>query len=62
MELKHRIPEYVKKVLHLLNASGFSAYITGGAVRDILLQKIPCDFDIATSATPEHLKNLLKKK
>lgn len=61
MELKHRIPEYVKKVLHLLNASGFSAYITGGAVRDILLQKIPCDFDIATSATPEHLKNLLKK-
>ena len=43
--------EIVKKLV----ASGYEAYIVGGAVRDILLGHQPKDFDITTSATPEPL-------
>ena len=49
---------YVLKKLH--NA-GFSAYAVGGAVRDALLGKNPCDFDITTAATPQQVKKLFLK-
>ncbi|MEO8343025.1 MAG: polynucleotide adenylyltransferase PcnB, partial [Gallionella sp.] len=41
------------KVTDGLQAAGFQAYVVGGAVRDLLLDRIPKDFDIATDATPE---------
>ncbi|NLM50750.1 MAG: polynucleotide adenylyltransferase, partial [Clostridiaceae bacterium] len=44
------IPDYVNKVLETLNGSGYKAYIVGGAVRDLVLGKIPQDFDVATNA------------
>ena len=47
------IPDYVKKILHMLTGAGYEAYIVGGAVRDLLLKLPPGDFDITTSATPE---------
>ncbi len=48
------------KVLHRLNKSGFDAYLVGGGVRDILLGLKPKDFDIATNATPEQIKELFR--
>ncbi|HEN4768744.1 polynucleotide adenylyltransferase PcnB [Legionella pneumophila serogroup 1] len=48
------------KVLNRLISHGFQAYIVGGSVRDLLLHKAPKDFDIATSATPNEVKNLFK--
>lgn len=47
-------------VLHRLNSSGFQAYLVGGSVRDLLLRKAPKDFDVATSATPNQIKNLFR--
>ena len=42
-----------------LHKAGFEAYIVGGAVRDLLLDVKPKDFDIATNAEPEAVnKNL----
>lgn len=41
-----------------LTKAGFSAYLVGGSVRDFLMGKIPHDFDIATSATPEEMLSL----
>lgn len=38
-----------------LNDAGFEAYIIGGAVRDLLLDRHPKDFDLATNATPEQI-------
>ena len=35
------------KVLNRLNSSGFQAYLVGGSVRDLLLNKRPKDFDVA---------------
>ena len=43
------------KVCAVLRDAGFSAYVVGGAVRDLLLGIPPKDFDIATDARPEQI-------
>lgn len=48
------------KVLHRLNQQGYSAYLVGGCLRDLLLHKKPKDFDIATDARPEKIKKLFR--
>lgn len=46
------------KVLHRLNDAGYSAYLVGGGVRDLLLGRQPKDFDITTDASPEQIRRL----
>lgn len=46
------------QVLEKLNNAGFSAYVAGGAVRDLIMGKTPHDYDIATSARPEQVKRV----
>ena len=58
MMTKMEIPEYVKKVIGELQARGFEAYIVGGCVRDLLLNKVPGDWDIATNALPEQIQEI----
>lgn len=48
-------------VVRTLKDAGFEAYIVGGAVRDLLLGLRPKDFDVATNATPEQVKNLFRR-
>src|SRR5580692_8122521 len=36
-----------------LRAAGYEAYLAGGCVRDLLLGRVPSDYDVATSATPD---------
>lgn len=48
------------KVLNRLISNGFQAYLVGGSVRDLLLHKAPKDFDVATNATPNEIKNLFR--
>ncbi|MCC7095808.1 MAG: polynucleotide adenylyltransferase PcnB [Thermomonas sp.] len=48
------------KVLYHLREAGFSAYLVGGAVRDLLVGRAPKDFDIATDATPEQVKSIFR--
>ncbi|MCB1107411.1 MAG: polynucleotide adenylyltransferase PcnB [Chlamydiia bacterium] len=45
-------------ILEKLRASGHTAYLVGGSVRDLLLGVKPKDFDISTSAKPEEIKSL----
>lgn len=49
-------------VIFRLKSAGHSAYLVGGGVRDLLLQKVPKDFDISTSAKPEEIKDLFGKR
>ncbi|WP_245748859.1 polynucleotide adenylyltransferase PcnB [Oceanisphaera psychrotolerans] len=55
---RQQISENALKVLYRLNKAGFDAYLVGGGVRDLLLGRQPKDFDVATSATPEQVKQL----
>lgn len=43
-------------MLYRLREAGFGAYLVGGAVRDLLVGGHPKDFDVATDATPEQVK------
>ncbi|MFO0597306.1 MAG: poly(A) polymerase [Myxococcaceae bacterium] len=48
------------RVLQRLRQHGHEAYLVGGCVRDLLIGREPKDFDIATSATPNQVKNLFR--
>ena len=48
------------KVVRRLARHGFQAYLVGGCVRDLLLQRTPKDFDVATSATPKEIRQLFR--
>lgn len=56
MIMKIKIPCEVKKIITVLENSGFEAYVVGGCVRDSLLGLTPQDWDVASSATPEETK------
>ncbi|MGC2695206.1 MAG: CCA tRNA nucleotidyltransferase [Candidatus Angelobacter sp.] len=45
-------------IARALREQGYSAYLVGGCVRDLLLDREPADFDVATSATPEQVMQL----
>src|SRR5918993_2145510 len=48
------------KVLYRLHEHNYVAYLVGGSVRDLLLQRHPKDFDIGTSAHPHQVKKLFR--
>ena len=48
------------KVLYRLKNHGYTAYLVGGGVRDLLLEGTPKDFDISTSAHPHAVKRLFR--
>jgi poly(A) polymerase len=48
------------KVLYRLHHAGYTAYLVGGSVRDLLLGKTPKDFDVVTDARPGELRKLFR--
>ena len=48
------------KVLYRLKNGGFVAYLVGGGVRDLLLERQPKDFDVGTSAHPQQVRKLFR--
>ena len=52
---QQNIPDEVLFVSNKLEESGFSAYLVGGCVRDLLIERTPKDWDITTDATPEEI-------
>ena len=46
------------KVLYRLVRGGYTAYLVGGGVRDLLLGRHPKDFDVSTNATPKELRKM----
>jgi poly(A) polymerase len=48
-------------VVRDLQDAGYESYLVGGSVRDLLLGKIPKDFDVATSATPEEVQEVFPR-
>ena len=54
------VPKEVIKVAATLAGGGFEAYLVGGCVRDMLLDREPKDWDIATNARPEEVRKLFE--
>ena len=50
--------ELANSICDVLQGAGFQAFLVGGCVRDILLQRNPTDYDVATNATPDEVLKL----
>ncbi len=57
---RRNISNNALRVLYRLRDAGFQAYLVGGAVRDMLLGVVPKDFDVATDARPEQVRQLFR--
>jgi tRNA nucleotidyltransferase (CCA-adding enzyme) len=61
MEIRaDQIPEEVLNVIKTLEKSGFEAWVVGGCVRDLYIEKTPKDWDVTTNATPEEIQKLFE--
>jgi poly(A) polymerase len=49
---------FATSIVQTLGQRGFQAYLVGGCVRDLLLQREPKDYDVATNATPEQVMSI----
>jgi len=58
---RDRIDWEALRVLTRLDEAGYKAYLCGGGVRDLLLDRTPKDFDIATDARPEEVKKIFHR-
>ena len=58
MNFMGNLSKEVKNTLETLQNKGFQAFVVGGCVRDILIKRIPEDWDIATNATPEEIQEI----
>jgi tRNA nucleotidyltransferase (CCA-adding enzyme) len=56
--MHQKIPLPVQDILKTLHEARFEAFIVGGCVRDLLLDRPPKDWDITTSALPEEILSL----
>src|SRR5919112_2041840 len=57
---RRQVNPHALKVLYRLHEHHYVAYLVGGSVRDLLLQRRPKDFDIGTSAHPHQVKKLFR--
>ena len=54
----HKIPSIVLDISQKLIRNGYQAFLVGGAIRDALLGSQAKDWDVATNATPEMIRDL----
>lgn len=62
MKFNINIPSDANEIIHTLQNHGHSAYVVGGCVRDSILGRIPHDWDICTSATPNEMLEIFKDR
>lgn len=56
--IQDAIPGPVTELLDALWAAGHAGYVVGGSLRDVMLDRLPADWDLATDALPERLLGL----
>ena len=59
--MRDGVPPDVLAVCKKLRDAGHEAHLVGGGVRDMLLRRVPADFDVATDAVPEAVVELFGK-
>lgn len=61
MKTELSVPDEVRTLCETLHKAGFEAYLVGGCVRDLLIEREPNDWDITTNARPEHIQKLFEE-
>jgi poly(A) polymerase/tRNA nucleotidyltransferase (CCA-adding enzyme) len=56
--MKFPVPHEVAEVAKKLRKSGYEAYLVGGCVRDLLLDRTPKDWDVTTNANPDQIQTV----
>ncbi len=59
--MKLSVPAEIQVLSETLKKAGFEAYLVGGCVRDLLLEREPKDWDITTNAKPEEIQKLFSE-
>ena len=62
MQVQHNFPKDIIEIKDLFIDNGFKIYLAGGAVRDILLNITPLDYDLVTNALPNEIEQILIKQ
>ena len=57
---RQEVDPEASKVVNRLVRHGYTAYLVGGCVRDLLLGRSPKDFDVSTDATPSEIRYLFR--
>ncbi len=57
----YSIPTEVTRVTKTLRGAGFEAYLVGGCARDLVLGRLPKDWDVTTNAHPEQIQELFEE-
>ena len=57
---RRQIDSGALRVLSRLYRAGHTAYLVGGSVRDLFLERTPKDFDVVTSARPTQVRKLFR--
>ncbi len=58
--MTYKIPKEVLETLQKMEEAGYEAYLVGGCVRDILINRMPSDWDITTNAVPEQIQKVFE--
>ncbi len=62
VDLNLDIAKHIVDICDELQSAGYETYIVGGAVRDFLLNKVPKDYDLSTSATPDEIRRVFGRR
>jgi len=62
MLMRQKIEPAIERIIAELAEADYEAYVVGGAVRDLLLDLTPKDYDIATSALPEEVREVFGRR
>ena len=62
MTINNKIEIHVIEIIRQLQDAGFETYLVGGAVRDIILNIPPKDYDIATEASPNQIRKVFGRR
>lgn len=54
-------PKNIKDIFRILKSAGFEAYMVGGCVRDLIMNKTPSDYDITTNAVPSDIISIFSE-
>jgi poly(A) polymerase len=54
--------QFAEEVVRKLRNAGFEAYWAGGCVRDQLLGRMPKDYDVATNAAPQQIREIFGRR